>query len=243
MLHYKRKGKGETLVLIHGFLGAMEIFDDVYENFTHQFDVITIDLPGHGLSELEKSSYSVYDYAKAVADVLQHEGITEATWLGHSLGGYIVLAALEEKIAPIKRVILAYSSDLSDTEEQKEKRTKQQEQIPKIGVKSFVNQLIGAFFSDNAKDETIDFAKKIAYRASEAGLIAALEAMKYRPNQHHFVEDTTTPILVIEGSNDKIVKPIETKNPNVQKMNTNTGHLGMLEDSEAFIKAVHQFMS
>lgn len=243
MLHYTRKGKGETLVLIHGFLGSTEVFEDVYKNLTHQYDVITVDLPGHGLSKLDKSSYSVYDYAKAVADVLKHEGVTEATWLGHSLGGYIVLAALEGNIAPIKRVILAYSSDLSDTVEQKEKRTKQQQQIPEIGVESFVNELIGAFFSDNAKEETIDFAKQIAYRASEAGLIAALEAMKHRPNQHNLVEETTTPILVIDGSNDKIVKPIETKNPKVQKTKTNTGHLGMLEDSEAFIKAVHQFMS
>lgn len=243
MLHYTRKGTGEILVLVHGFLGAKEIFDDVIEDFTTRYDVIAVDLPGHGLSKLEKESYSVYDYAKAVADVLQHEAVTEATWLGHSLGGYIALAALEGEIAPIKRVILAYSSDLSDTEEQREKRTKQQQQIPEIGVESFVDQLIGAFFSDNAKEEKINFARQIAYRASEEGLIAALESMKSRPNQHHFVEQTSTPIFVIQGSKDKVVKPIDTKNQKVRTNITNSGHLGMLEDPQSFIKAVQQFMS
>ncbi len=243
MLHYTRKGTGENLVLVHGFLGAKEVFVEAIEEFTAHYDVIAVDLPGHGQSQFEKSSYSVYDYAKAVVEVLNHEDVREATWLGHSMGGYIVLAALEGNIAPIKRAILAYSSDLSDTEEQKEKRTKQQQQIRENGVEHFVAQVIGNFFSENAKKETIDVARLIAYRASEEGLIAALESMKSRPNQHDFIEQTTTPILIIEGSEDKIVKPIDTQNPNLYKNITMTGHLGMLEDPQGFAQAVRQFMS
>lgn len=243
MLHYTRRGAGENLVLIHGFLGAKEVFDEVIEELNTRYDVIAIDLPGHGQSGLEKEQYSVYDYADAVTEVLQHEGVNEAVWLGHSMGGYIALAALEKKIAPITRVILAYSSDLADTDEQKEKRTKQQQQIREVGVERFVNEIIGNFFGDKAKEETIDVARRIAHRASEEGLIAALEAMKTRPNQHDFLEQTTTSILVIEGFQDKIVKPIESNNPNVRKNETMTGHLGMLEDPQGFLQAVDQFMS
>lgn len=243
VLHYTRRGAGETLVLVHGFLGAIEVFNEVIEEFNTQYDVIAIDLPGHGESKLEKESYSVYDYAKAVAEVLQHEGVSEATWLGHSMGGYIALAALEKNIAPIKRVILAYSSDLADTEEQKEKRTKQQQQISEVGVEKFVDEIIGNFFGENAKEETINVARQIAYRASKEGLITALEAMKSRPSQQELLEQTHTPILVIEGFQDKIVKPINVKNPNVRKNETMTGHLGMLEDPQGFIQAVHQFMT
>ncbi len=243
MLHYTRKGTGENLVLVHGFLGEKGIFDKVIEDFIEQYDVIAVDLPGHGQSQLEIDKYSVYDYAKAVVEVLNHEGVQDATWLGHSMGGYIVLAALERNIAPIKRAILAYSSESSDTEEQKEKRTKQQQQIRKNGVERFVDQVIDNFFSKNAKKETIDVARLIAYRASEAGLIAALEAMKSRPNQHDFIEQATLPILIIEGSEDKIVKPIDTQNPNLYKTITRTGHLGMLEDPQGFVQAIHKFMS
>jgi pimeloyl-ACP methyl ester carboxylesterase len=67
--------------------------------------------------------------------------------------------------------------------------------------------------------------------------------MKSRPNQHDFIEKSTTPILVIEGSEDKIVKPIDTKNPTLYKNITMTGHLGMMEDPQGFVQAVHQFMS
>lgn len=242
MLNYKRQGNGEVLVLIHGFLGSMDIFKDVTEDFVSNYDVIAIDLPGHDKSTIAKESYSVYDYAAAVAEVLQHEKVEEATWLGHSLGGYIVLAALEKNIAPVKRVILAYSSDSSDTEEQIEKRSKQQKQILDDGVPAFVDHVIGAFFSKNAQTEKIEYAKQIAYKASQEGLRIALDAMKTRPNQHSTIEQTTTPILVIEGTEDKVVKPIDTINPHVTKFFTETGHLGMLEDPKGVIIAVHEFM-
>lgn len=242
MLDYSRKGSGEILVLIHGFLGAKEIFNEVMPRLTDTYEVVAVDLPAHGLSELEKENYSIYDYVDAIEEVLTHEGIKEATWLGHSMGGYIVLAALERNI-PMNRAILAYSSDLADSEEQKEKRTKQQQQITKLGVNSFVDEVIENFFAKEADKEKIELARKIAYQASKEGLVAALEAMKNRPNQHLLLEKLDKPILVIEGSEDEIVKPIESSNPLVQKVITNTGHMGMLEDPEEFVVAVQQFMS
>lgn len=242
MLDYSRKGSGEILVLIHGFLFAKEIFNEVMPRLTDAYDVIAVDLPGHGLSEMENEIYSIYDYVDAIEEVLMHEGIKEATWLGHSMGGYIVLAALERNI-PMNRAILAYSSDLADSEEQKEKRTKQQQQITELGVNSFVDEVIENFFAKDADKEKIEFARKIAYQASKEGLVVALEAMKNRRNQQTLLEQINKPILVIEGSEDKIVKPIVTNNSLVQKVITNTGHMGMLENHEQFVVAVQEFMS
>lgn len=67
--------------------------------------------------------------------------------------------------------------------------------------------------------------------------------MTKRADQRALVEQTTTPILVIEGEQDKAVKPIVTANTAVQKVTTNTGHLGMVEDPHAFVKAVLDFLS
>lgn len=242
MLDYSRKGAGEIVVLVHGFLGAKEIFNDVMPSLTDAYDVIAVDLPGHGLSEVEKGNYSIYDYVDAIVEVLTHEGVKEATWLGHSMGGYIVLAALEKNI-PMNRAILAYLTDLADSEEQKEKRTQQQQQIAEVGVKTFVDSIIENFFGKNAENDKIDIARKIAYQATQEGLTIALEAMKNRPNQHQLLEKIDKPILIIEGSEDKVVSPIETTNLMVQKVITNTGHLGMLENPESFVKSIHQFIS
>ena len=238
MLHYVRAGSGETLVLIHGFLGGNTIFHKQIAALQQHFDVIAVDLPGHGESEMERESYTMYDYANAVIDVLVKENVDEAYWLGHSMGGYIVLAALEKEMANIKKIILAYSSDVADTDEAIEKRTKQQQEIFETGGGAFIDGIIDVFFKPDAQTEDILYAKEVANDATDEGLLAALQAMKERADQRALVETSQTPILVVEGEYDKAVTPINTANSNVQKIKTPTGHLGMLEEPTAFIKAV-----
>lgn len=242
MLHYVREGQGQPLVLVHGFLGGQHVFQDVVDALKERYDVIRVELPGHGESTVEKDAYSVYDYADAVIDVLKAEGITEVNWLGHSLGGYITLAALETKRFPIKKAILAYSSASPDDDAAIEKRTKQAKAIQENGVKQFVDEVIAAFFAEDASPEAIDKGRQEGYRATEQGLVVALEAMKARPDQREFIETLDVPTLVLEGAFDGAVKPIQTNNAVIQKVVTQTGHLGMLEDPQAFINAVVEFL-
>lgn len=242
MLHYKRAGQGEVLVFIHGFLGGIQIFDKVMESLEKNFDIIAIDLPGHGESEVELESYSMVDYANAIIEVLVHEDVHEAYWLGHSMGGYITLAALAEEMFAIKAAVLAYSSATPDDEEAVAKRRAQQEEIRETGAGPFIDGVIHNFLAPEANTDDILYAKEVANEASDDGLVLALEAMIGRVDQRAFLDEVTTPILVIEGQQDKAVKPINTANRHVQKVLTNTGHLGMLEDPNAFIKAVLDFL-
>lgn len=241
MLHYERQGTGEVLILIHGFLGGNTIFNKVIEPLQENFDVIRIDLPGHGKSPVEREQYTVYDYVEAIAEVLKHEYVEEAYWLGHSMGGYITLAAIENNL-PIKKAVLAYSSDAPDTDEAKKKRTGQQEEIQKDGVKKFVDSIIEAFLANDPREHDVLYAKEVAYDATEDGLVVALDAMMGRPDQRTLINQTRTPILVIQGTEDEAVTPIETENPSVTKVFTKTGHLGMLEDPGAFVKEVLVFL-
>lgn len=242
MLHYKRAGEGEVLVLIHGFLGGIQIFDKVTETLEKNFDVIAIDLPGHGESEATEETYTMVDYANLIIEVLLQEDVHEAYWLGHSMGGYITLAALAGEMATIKKAVLAYSSDSPDDTEAIAKRKKQQGEIKETGAGPFIDGIIHNFLAPDAKTEDILYAKEVANDATDEGLIAALEAMTVRDDQRSFVATVSTPILVIEGELDKAVKPVETDNPLVHKVMTPTGHLGMIEDPNAFIKAIIEFL-
>ena len=242
MLHYKRNGSGEVVVLIHGFLGATTIYDKIIEPLTQNFDVIAIDLPGHGQSDAPEGDYTMYRYAEDIVDVLIAEKVEKAHWIGHSMGGYITLAAIEKQYTNIDKAVLLYSSDAPDTPEAIDKRTKQQEEILAHDVGPFVDGIIHNFLAPVAKTEDILFAKEVAYEANKEGLVAALGAMKSRPNQRDLIDTTTTQILVVEGEQDNAVTPIETSNPNITKVKTDTGHLGMLEDSQTVIREILQFL-
>ena len=242
MLHYVREGSGEVIVLVHGFLGGIQIFDKIFEPLTKQFDVIAVDLPGHGKSEVPEGEYSMYRYAEEIINVLTHEQVEKAYWIGHSMGGYITLAAIEKQHTQIEKAVLLYSSDAPDTEEAIEKRMKQQHEIKQNGVGSFVEGVIHNFLAPDADTEAILFAKEVAHEAKEEGLVTALEAMKTRPDQRKLVETIDIPLLVIEGKQDKAVTPIETINPKITKVFTDTGHLGMIEDWQTVLREITQFL-
>ena len=166
MLHYERQGSGKTIVLIHGFLGSSALFKALTDDLSLHFDVITIDLPGHGKSSVELESFTVEAYANAIIDVLKYEKVEKAFWLGHSLGGYITLAALANQLFPIPKAILLHSAVNADTEETKEKRTSQQQAIKKDGVEPFAENVLPNFLAPHSSPKLTEKARDIAKQAS-----------------------------------------------------------------------------
>ena len=242
MLHYVRKGTGTTIVLIHGFLGSSDLFKELMNNLSLHFDVIAVDLPGHGKSALQVEAYTVEAYAEKIVNVLKHEQVKQAIWLGHSMGGYITLAAMADELFPITKAILLHSAVNADTDEVKEKRTNQQIAIKKNGVAPFVKNVVPNFLAENSPPNLLEKAVEIANTTTIDGLVAALEAMKARPTREKFINETSTPVLIIEGAHDKIVPAITTNNEAVTKVVVDSGHLGMIEDVDHVLQAIYTFL-
>ncbi len=47
-IQYTVSGKGNALVLLHGFLETLDIWESYTKTLAKRFKVISIDLPGHG---------------------------------------------------------------------------------------------------------------------------------------------------------------------------------------------------
>ena len=52
LLNYERRGNGEPLLLLHGTGSHLQVWDPVMDMLARVYDVIAIDLPGHGKSPL-----------------------------------------------------------------------------------------------------------------------------------------------------------------------------------------------
>lgn len=244
MIHYSRYGKegNPILLYIHGFLGSEEIYREHIEFMQEDYDCIAVDFAGHGKSAFIEVEPTIDGYLAQIEEVLKKENVEKAVWVGHSMGGYIVLRALEKKLPTISKAVLAYSAVSADDEKTKEKRDKQKEAIAQDGVFHFVKSTLPAFFKKETDEAIVEEAIRIATPVSEHGLYTALDAMKSRKNQQQTIDTTEIPVLIIEGVQDEIVQPIETNNPKVKKVQTNTGHLGMMEAPQPFTTHLMQFL-
>ncbi len=104
-MHYTLKGSGkDTLVLIHGFGVDSSIWDHIVDKLAQSYQVLTLDLKGHGKSNKPPEGYSVELFAQDVHQLITKLNISNPIIVGWSLGGYI--AQYYATHYPIKKLIL-----------------------------------------------------------------------------------------------------------------------------------------
>lgn len=91
---YTVSGEGSpALVFIHGWMCDQSFWAAQVEAFSHSNTVITIDLPGHGLSGMDREGWPMMAYGADVQAVVEHLGLDNVVVIGHSMGGPIALEA------------------------------------------------------------------------------------------------------------------------------------------------------
>jgi len=89
VLDYDRVGSGEPLVLLHGFGSTRDDFAALTPDLARDFEVYSIDLPGHGNSPMITGRPSVAALTDAVEADLDAHGLGRVNILGNSLGARV----------------------------------------------------------------------------------------------------------------------------------------------------------
>ena len=95
-MHIADTEKGEKcVVLLHGYLESMVVWDDFVPLLKDKVRVVTLDLPGHGVSVVKDEPHTMEYLADCVAGAMEALGIKRYSVVGHSMGGYVSLAMCE----------------------------------------------------------------------------------------------------------------------------------------------------
>lgn len=90
-MNYKIEGKGETLVFIHGLSDSLEYWEYLAGNLKKQYQILRLDLRGHGKSELKNDKITIDLFTKDLKEILDSENIKNVSLVGFSLGGLVAL--------------------------------------------------------------------------------------------------------------------------------------------------------
>jgi len=90
-MYYEIRGSGQPLVLLHGGVGAIEMFAPILPALSASHRVIAVDLQAHGRTADIDRPLRVELMADDVAAVIRHLGMARADVLGYSLGGAVAL--------------------------------------------------------------------------------------------------------------------------------------------------------
>lgn len=240
-------GKGNVIVLIHGFLENSTMWKTIIPILEKKNRIITIDLLGHGKTENIGYIHSMKDQAKMIKSVLNHLKLRKYHLIGHSLGGYIALAFTELYLNNIKGICLMNSTAKSDSKERKLNRERAITMV-KSNKTSFIKMAIPNLFTSKSKgvySKEIELIKQEALKTSTQGVIASLEGMKNRKDRTEILKNDDLKKMLIIGKEDPLLNQKElhqqVKNTNTTVIEFSNGHMSHIENREELIAIILNF--
>lgn len=212
-IHFESFGKGPAIILLHGFLESSTMWKPLLPQLSKNNLVITLDFPGHGKSDVISEIHSMELMADVVDQLLKHLEISSATFIGHSMGGYVTMAYAEMFPEKVDKLILLNSTPAADSEERKENRNRALKVFDQ-NPSAFISMAITNLFSETSRQKfsaEIDSLKKDANSFPLGGIKAAIKGMRDRKNRTEVLKNFNKEKYSILAEEDPLLSIEETK--------------------------------
>jgi len=251
---YLEVGTGErAVVLLHGFPLRAEMWAPQLATLSPLARIVAPDLAGFGRSDVapEPLRHTMADYVAQVAGLLRALGLQRVVLGGLSMGGYVAFSFLRRHPELVEALVLADTRAAADAKEVADRRSAQQDQIVAEGTtalrESFLEGLLGRTTSEG-RPALVRRVRGLTDHPPDA-FLAALQAMKSRPDCSADLPGIEVPTLVLVGEEDRLSPPAEVRAwqeaiPGSRlAVLPRAGHLSNLEAPDDFNAAVAAFLA
>ncbi|MBB6681901.1 alpha/beta hydrolase [Aequorivita sp. 609] len=248
-IHYNTFGSGPAIVLLHGFLESSTMWKNLIPQLSKQNTVITLDFPGHGNSEVISDIHSMELMAEVVDEILKTLKITSATFIGHSMGGYIALAYVEKFPSKVEKLVLLNSSPAPDSEERKINRNRALKVIEQNAY-AFISMAISNLFSETTRDKIASDIEELKNEAQSFpldGIKAAIKGMRDRNDRSDVLKNFSKEKYMILSKEDSLLPVDENialaKSCDALSIIIEGGHMSTVENLDEVLDALKNILN
>lgn len=240
------------VIFIHGFPFNRTMWQPQYDFLKETHRVIIYDLPGFGKSTPLKEAASISAFADDLIQFMRTLKIEKAVVAGLSMGGYILLNAVERYPECFSAIVLSDTQCLADSKENAQKRYDTILKIEKEGLENFAMEFLENVFSEDTKKEKKELTalmKQVIQENSIEAICDALKAMAERKETCSGLKRIPIPALILCGEEDSLTPVARSEflfsNMSNAELHTikKAGHLPNLEQPDEFNDRLHNFIS
>ncbi len=249
-IHISDSKKGDkTIVLLHGYMETLYVFSEFADLLEkNNFRVISLDLPGHGLSLSLSDKNSMELCAEVVYGVV-HDicNVNKCIVAGHSLGGYISQYLMRLHPDFVTSLIMLNSTPFAEPDIKLKSRQKEMEVILKSRLHILASLSIPKMYAESNRrrfDSKIEETIEICDTHDPNGIVASVRGMIERPDNTDFLKTLKIPLKFIFGDSDDFIANdeaamIKSSIPNAQCFTIeNTGHNCFIEAPERTLEII-----
>lgn len=208
-LNYELTGSGPTIALTHGIGGTGADFAPIVPGLARRFQVLTWDVRGFGASDRPASGYSIAQFARDLAGLLDHIGVQQAVIMGTSMGGTITQRfILDFPARVLAAVIMSTSSQVN--ERAKEMWMRQADFIEQEGMAAWVRRNRPPEHTEEylrAHPEALEAEERRIRNNPDSRVYAQVARAVADYNYTEELKSVRIPTLVLVGSEDKQTPP------------------------------------
>ena len=240
-VHYTQQGSGkETLVLIHGWTCDGGFWSANVPALAKRFRVLTVDLPGHGLSGA-CAACTMEEFGDAVFAVMDAAKVRQGILVGHSMGGAVMLACARRQPNRVRAIVAvdAFFLDAASAEKYKGHESRF------VGAegREAREKMVRSMFTPATPKAVQEQVLKAMLGASESVAVGAMKAL-FDPA---FWKDDVFqfPVLQIAAGTSAWMteEALRKRFPKGQlKRMEGTGHFLMMEQPEAFNRVLLEWV-
>ncbi len=249
-LAWQEAGQGDPPVLfIHGYPLDRALWAAQLDGLRHH-RLLAPDLRGFGDSVVgNPPAVSIDAHADDLAALLERLAIPRAVVVGLSMGGYVALAMAERHRDRLAGLVLIDTRAGADDATGRAGRDAAIATIREGRAREVVRGLAGRLFAADTPSADRDPVIARMEGVPADGLVAALEAMRDRPDRRSLLPRLAgLPTLVVVGSDDRITPPAEARAmagaiPGAELVEVEgAGHLAPVERPDTVNEALQRFL-
>jgi pimeloyl-ACP methyl ester carboxylesterase len=257
-------GEGPAIVFVHGLSGSWPNWLEQLPVFAKQHRVIAMDLPGFGHSPMPHERITISAYARILDGLLEALGVSAATVVGNSMGGFVSTELAIAFPQLVERLVLVSAAGISTYRHRDVERVEPylRRVAPIVAVYTgwtasrsdwvarragLRNMTLGLITRHPGRLPAALAAEQLR-GAGKPGFMQALKANIDYPIRERLPE-IACPTLIVWGAEDKVIpvsdaSVFEELIPNSRKVIfEDTGHVAMIERPTSFNKLLGEFLA
>ena len=250
-ISYTTLGSGPDVVLLHPFPAHHGVWLPVAEQLAVRYRCILPDLRGHGASEPGEGAATMEKHAGDVRRACDDAGVSRATFVGVSIGGYILFEFWRRFRERVAALVLVDARAPADSDETRRARLASIEQVQKHGPDGFIDAQIERLLGTSTKRNRPDIAQAargMMAKMTVAGITAVQQGMAARPDSVPTLKTIDVPALVMVGDEDAVTPRADAEQMQrgvrgaTLEVVPGAGHYSPFEQPDAVARVLRRFL-
>ncbi len=253
-LHYTDTGAGaETIFFVHGLAFDGRMFDAQIDHLKSRYRCISMDLRGHGQSELSEGGYEMDSLAADAVGLIEHLGCGPCHFVGWSIGGFMGLRIAIKQPTLLRSLVLIGAGSMAGSEADFGFKM-----VPHLtrffGMGPVIGALMSSMFAPTfLKDPARAQQKEMwrtRFRANQAmGVSRAARGVIAQSSVDEGLGSIVTPTLMLQGEFDNVL-PMAIARRTAEKIRGSklvvierAGHAVTMEEPAQVERALDTFLA